>query len=500
MSKDRRHIPKASTLMGSLRSMGYSFESAIADVVDNSISAHAQRIQILFPRTPMEELALGILDDGDGMTADELFEAMRYGCLSADEDRTEDDLGRFGLGMKSASLSQCRVLTVVSYEGKKVNGFTWDYNHILETQDWMIKELDTSEIDALPYIDKLKEQKRGTLVIWQDFDVISKSSGGQVYSTLVEYRSSLENALSLIYHRFLSEVGSSRIHIFINELEISPQDPFLENHPKTTRKKEIDLDIKDSNGIERMIQIRPYILPFATDLKEKDKRLIGGIENLRAKQGFYIYRNKRLIIWGTWFGMKKRAELTKNARIRVDIPNTLDDIWSIDIKKQQASIPKQILHRLKKSVEAALDFSVRQQSYRGRTSRVHEDIDYIWDRKEGRSNTFFYQINRESKLYQFVRDKMSDEDYGYLEMLLTEIEKNLPIQQLYIDKSNECISEPDETDDRLDDVYQMAVTLAITMMNIRTDGWEAIVNDLMNSEPWCKYPEIKEKLLKEKIQ
>ena len=497
MSKDRRHIPKASTLMGSLRSMGYSFESAVADVVDNSISAHAQRIQILFPRTPMEELALGILDDGDGMTADELFEAMRYGCLSADEDRTEDDLGRFGLGMKSASLSQCRVLTVVSYEGKKVNGFTWDYNHILETQDWMIKELDMSEIDALPYIDKLKEQKRGTLVIWQDFDVISKSSGGQVYSTLVEYRSSLENALSLIYHRFLSEVGSSRIHIFINELEINPQDPFLENHPKTTRKKEIDLDIKDSNGIERMIQIRPYILPFATDLKEKDKRLIGGIENLRAKQGFYIYRNKRLIIWGTWFGMKKRAELTKNARIRVDIPNTLDDIWSIDIKKQQASIPKQILHRLKKSVEAALDFSVRQQSYRGRTSRVHEDIDYIWDRKEGRSNTFFYQINRESKLYQFVRDKMSDEDYGYLEMLLTEIEKNLPIQQLYIDKSNECISEPDETDDRLDDVYQMAVTLATTMMNIRTDGWEAIVNDLMNSEPWCKYPNIKDKLLNE---
>ena len=499
MSKDRRHIPKASTLMGSLRSMGYSFESAVADVVDNSISAHAHRIQILFPRTPMEELALGILDDGDGMTADELFEAMRYGCLSADEDRTEDDLGRFGLGMKSASLSQCRVLTVVSYEGKKVNGFTWDYNHILETQDWMIKELDMSEIDALPYIDKLKEQKRGTLVIWQDFDVISKSSGGQVYSTLVEYRSSLENALSLIYHRFLSEVGSSRIHIFINELEINPQDPFLENHPKTTRKKEIDLDIKDSNGIERMIQIRPYILPFATDLKEKDKRLIGGIENLRAKQGFYIYRNKRLIIWGTWFGMKRRAELTKNARIRVDIPNTLDDIWSIDIKKQQASIPKQILHRLKKSVEAALDFSVRQQSYRGRTSRVHEDIDYIWDRKEGRSNTFFYQINRESKLYQFVRDKMSDEDYGYLEMLLTEIEKNLPIQQLYIDKSNECISEPDETDDRLDDVYQMAVTLATTMMNIRTDGWEAIVNDLMNSEPWCKYPNIKDKLLNEHI-
>lgn len=363
----------------------------------------------------------------------------------------------------------------------------------------MIKELEAKEIDALPYIAKLKEQNKGTIVIWQDFDVLSNSSGGQVYSTLVDLRSSLESTLALIYHRYLSGIGTQRLHIFINELDINPLDPFLEQHPKTTVKKEIELDIMDSSGIERMIKIRPFILPFATELKEKDKQLIGGVENLRAKQGFYIYRNKRLIIWGTWFGMKQRAELTKNARIRVDIPNSLDDIWSIDIKKQQASIPKQILHRLKKAVEEALEFSVRQQTYRGRTEKVNENLDYIWDRKRGRNNTFFYQINRESKLFQFVRDKMSDEDYGYMEMLLNEIENNLPIQQLYIDKSNESISTPEETNERLDDVYQMAVTLASTMMNIRTDGWEAIVNDLMNSEPWCKYPAIKEKLLKEII-
>lgn len=486
--------------MGSLRSMGYSFESAVADVIDNSISAHAKNIRILFPSTPLDELAIGILDDGDGMKGDVLFEAMRYGCLSAEEERVEDDLGRFGMGMKSASLSQCRCLTVVSFDGNNLNGFTWDYNHIIKTQDWIIQELEKYEIDKLPYIEKLKEQKKGTLVIWQDFDVIYNSSGGQVYSTLVDLRSSLENTLALIYHRFLSITGVQRLHIYINELDIKPLDPFLEQHPKTTIKKEIELDIKDSNAIERIIKIRPFILPYATELREKDKQLIGGIENLRAKQGFYIYRNKRLIIWGTWFGMKQRAELTKNTRIRVDIPNTLDDIWSIDIKKQQASIPKQILQRLKKAVDEALEFSIRQQTYRGRTEKVDERIDYIWDRKRGRNNTFFYQINRESKLFQFVRDKMSDEDYGYLEMLLTEIENNLPIQQLYIDKSYESISAPEETNGRLDDVYQMAVTLATTMMTIRSDGWEAIINDLMNSEPWCKYPAIKEKLLKEKIQ
>ena len=272
--------------MGSLRSMGYSFESAVADVVDNSISAHAQNVRILFPTNPMDELALGILDDGDGMTSDVLFEAMRYGCLSAEKERTEDDLGRFGMGMKSASLSQCRRLTVVSYESKKLNGFTWDYNHIIETQDWMIQELNPTEIEALPYIQKLKGQEGGTIVIWQDFDVLSNSSGGQVYSTLVDLRSSLESTLALIYHRYLSGVGTSRLHIYINELDIKPLDPFLEQHPKTTIKKEIELDILDSSGVERMIKIRPFILPFATELKEKDKQLIGGIENLRAKQGF----------------------------------------------------------------------------------------------------------------------------------------------------------------------------------------------------------------------
>ena len=495
MSKDRKHIPKASTLMGSLRSMGYSFESAVADVIDNSISAHAQNIRILFPSTPLDELAIGILDDGDGMKGDVLFEAMRYGSLSAEEERSEDDLGRFGMGMKSASLSQCRCLTVISFDGETLNGFKWDYNHILMTQDWMIQELEKNEIDELPYIERLKKQDKGTLVLWQDFDVISNSSGGQIYSTLVESRSTLENTLALIYHRYLTGLGMQHLHIYINELGIKPQDPFLEQHPKTTVKKEIELDIKDSNGIERIIKIRPFILPFATELREKDKQLIGGIENLRAKQGFYVYRNKRLIIWGTWFGMKQRSELTKNTRIRVDIPNTLDDIWSIDIKKQQASIPKQILQRLKKAVDEALDFSVRQQTYRGRTEKVNDKIDYIWDRKRGRNNTFFYLINRESNLFKFIREKMTEEDYNYLEILLTEIEKNLPIQQLYIDKSNESIATPEETDERLDDLYQMAITLASTMMNIRSDGWKAIINDLMNSEPWCKYPSIKDKLL-----
>ena len=132
MSTDRKLVPKASTLMGSLRSMGYSFESAVADVIDNSISSHAQNVRVLFPTSPLDELALGILDDGDGMTEEVLFEAMRYGSLSAEEERSEDDLGRFGMGLKSASLSQCRCLTVVSYDGNN----TWNTNVVTPYNEW----------------------------------------------------------------------------------------------------------------------------------------------------------------------------------------------------------------------------------------------------------------------------------------------------------------------------------------------------------------------------
>lgn len=494
MSKDKRHIPKASTLMGSLRSMGYSFEAAVADIIDNSISAHAANIRILFPTNPLDSMAVGILDDGDGMDKESLFEAMRYGSTASEDKRLEDDLGRFGMGLKSASLSQCRILTVVSFDGLTYNAFTWDYSYIIEKQDWIIKELNSSEINQLPYIDYLKEQAKGTLVIWEDFDVLHKSSGGQIYETLNDLRTTLESSIALIFHRYLSSTGKGGLKIYINNLSVSPLDPFLENHPKTTFKKEKTIAILDSNGEEQLVFIKPFVLPFAADLKEKDKKLLGGIENLRSKQGFYVYRNKRLIIWGTWFGMNKRAELTKNARIRVDIPNTLDDIWSIDIMKQKASIPKRILNQLRTTVMEALDISVRQQNYRGRTHNADSNIDYIWDRKEGRNNMFYYEINRNSKLFKFVKDHISDDDYMYLDMLVTEIERNIPTHQMYLDKSNEAIY-VEEDKSRIDEVLQIGISMGAMLLKLRNDTVEIIVDELMKSEPFCHYPSIKTQLI-----
>ena len=496
MAKDKQNIPKADVLMGSLRSMGYSFEAAIADVIDNSISAKASTVHVLFPTNPLDKMAVGILDDGIGMSSDDLFEAMRYGSSASEAIRREDDLGRFGMGLKSASLSQCRILTVVSVKDKSVSAFSWDYNHILQKKEWVVKEHTKEEVQQIPYsehIFNLGTIKNGTLVVWQDFDILSKASDGQVYETLNELRDKVDNYIALIFHRFISS-RQNKVTFYVNNHKVRARDPFLESHEKTTFKKERTIALPDSSGVERLIRVKPYILPFATDLSNNDKRLLGGIENMRAQQGFYVYRNNRLIIWGTWFGMKPRGELTKNARIRVDIPNTLDDIWSIDIKKQTATIPKRIQNQLKNTVMQAMEISVAKQTHRGRKERVDENIDYIWDRMEGRDNTFFYQINRESKLYQFIKSKMSDEDAIFLDMFVEEIERNVPTQQIYIDKSNDAII-VEESDARLNDVFQLGVTMVDTIKNFGIKTVNEVIEDIMKSEPFCNYPDIKDKLI-----
>lgn len=492
--KPIKNIPKADHLMGSMRSMGYTFESAVADIIDNSISAECREIKLQFPKEALN-CYVSILDNGYGMTSKELFNAMRYGSSASEDNRSIDDLGRFGLGLKSASLSQCRKLTVISKQGNSISGFSWDYNYIIEHKDWYVMELSIEEINNIPSVKSLLEQSSGTLVVWEDFDIIEKSSSGLIFSTLCDYKDKIIKHLALVFHRYIDAPKNEKVTMYLNNHKIVALDPFLEGNPKTTRKKEIDIAINDSNHIERHVLVQPFVLPFYKDLTETDKNKLGGIESLRTKQGYYVYRNKRLIIWGTWFGLP-RNELTKNARIRVDIPNTLDDIWNIDIKKQSAAIPKSIQNQLRKKVEDVMDISVRQQTHRGRSSKVNEKIDYIWSRIEGRDKHYFYEINRESNLFNFVRSKISDEDYSYVEILIDEIEKNIPIQQIYTDQSCNAIIEKEDKD-REGEIFQKALLMIDFAMQFAVDKtFKEIIDNNFNSEPFCRYPNVKELLYK----
>lgn len=494
MPKFIENTPEAGRLMGSMRSMGYTFESAMADIIDNSISANSHEIHLYFP-VDASSCYVAILDDGTGMSNDEIFQAMRYGSSACEDNRSETDLGRFGLGMKSASLSQCRVLTVASKKDGKIKAYRWDYNHIQGQKLWLVGELYKTEIESLPHINELKSMPHGTLVLWQDFDLISKSSSGLVFHTLMGYKTKMIDYVGLIFHRYINATNNKdKVVFYVNKLKIDALDPFLEKHPKTTQRKEFDLPVKDKNGILQNIHVVPYVLPFIKDLSDKDIKKLGGIENMRIKQGFYIYRNKRLIIWGTWFGLQ-RNELTKNARIQVDIPNSLDDIWSIDIKKQSAAIPVMIQTQLKRAVDDAMNFSIRQQTHRGRRNNVDSHINYIWNRMEGRDqNHFYYEVNRETELFKLVKSNLSEESYSYVEMLINEIEKGLPFQQMYIDSANNSIQVQELTDEETAELLQRAIKLVNDYVEVGLEKKEIIDNIVMNEEIFSKASKLKEKL------
>jgi hypothetical protein len=472
--------------------MGYTFESAVADIIDNSVSVKANLVEIKFPVNPTE-LYVAICDNGIGMSKEELFDAMKYGSSLKKGNRSEDDLGRFGLGLKAASLSQCRKLTVVSKKNGKLSAYVWDLDVIEKEQNWIMIDCSEEEISQIKNVDFLDLYESGTIVVWEDFDFMRESSGNE-YAELINYENSTAEYLSLIFHRFLNRQGANKLTIKINNFTLSGYDPFLENHPKTTVRKAFTIPIKDKDGVERNVTVQPYVLPFYKDLSNEDKKLSGGIENYRTKQGFYIYRNERLIVWGTWFG-RNRDELTKYARIKVDIPNTLDSIWGIDIKKQSAKIPASIKQRLTRAVDDAMDVAVRKQTYRGRIAKVDEDIDYIWNRTDDRG-VITYKINRSSKIFEFIKEKFGDDVWNDIDLVLEEIENAVPYQQIYIDKSQNKINE-DIDDERKAEIADKARMLLDLMVKVSGESKEDAINRIVKSEPFNKYQGLKELLMED---
>ena len=491
MEKYIANDPSAEIVVNSMRAMGYSFESAVADVIDNSIAAKASLIELKFPVDPMD-CYVAICDNGIGMSRERLIEAMKYGSQTEDGTRAIDDLGRFGLGMKTASLSQCRKLTVVSKHNKTTSAFIWDLDVIDAKKGWYMVECTDEQISSIKHYDFLDSIETGTIVLWENFDYIDKASGGNVYAELSRLKDSVADYLSLIFHRYLNREGNSKVNIKVNNYALSGLDPFLENHKKTNIRHKIDIPIEDSTGVERYVSVQPYVLPFQKDLTAEDKKLSGGVENYRSKQGFYIYRNERLIIWGTWFG-RHRDELTKYARIKVDIPNTLDDIWNIDIKKQNATIPSRIKTRLTRAVDEAMDIAVKQQKHRGRLEKVNDDIDYIWDRIKGRGDNFTYKINRNSKIFELIHNSVSDEIWAQFDMVLEEIENAVPYQQIYIDKSQNKVDE-EVDEERKAEIKAKAEMLLRFAVGMGGTTRENAIEELFKAEPFNQFPELKDLL------
>ncbi len=481
---ERECVPFAPALIESMRSLGYSFSSAIADLIDNSISAKAKKIDIY--TNPGSDPYLVILDDGCGMSDSELYEAMRYGSTNPLEQRDEDDLGRFGLGMKSASLSQCRKLVVVSKKRGKVCAYSWDLDFVIESQAWMVKCFDESEYNSLPNIDKLGDIKHGTYILLSEFDRV-KESTGNVAETFSKKLDEMIGHLSLVFHRFLD----GGLKIAVNSRRIEPKDPFLLNHRATQRKRENSFYINDEK-----IVLHPYILPHLSKLSQADLDKVGGKERLRNDQGFYVYRNRRLIIWGTWFRLERKDELNKLARVMVDIPNSLDYMWSIDIKKSTASLPDIIKKNMYNAVYESVLSSEAVHEFRGLRINKDPNIEYVWERIKVRDG-YEYQINRKIPQLELLLSSLDEAEVKLLNTVLNTIEASFPVGALYVDAAKGNIE--DKKEDKDDIIKKMWDELQVQMSYVieKKLDVKAYYTAFSKVEPYCNYPEIKEKIEKE---
>jgi hypothetical protein len=409
--------PEASAMIETFRAVGYSIETAIADILDNSISAFAKNIWIDYAWRGSDTV-IGIIDDGRGMDQEELIQAMRPGSISPLKIRHEHDLGRFGLGLKTASFSQCRKFCVISKRDNVESYWTWDLDYVDQEKSWKLIKYRPAGLDLNL---RINDFTSGTVVLWWDIDRLVKDTQADRESSKANFFATMEKVkkhLSMVFHRYI-EKG---LNIWLRGRKIEPWDPFMIGFDGLQARPETWLE-------DGKVCIKGFVLPHRSKLSTEQYNYgKGPKDSWTAHQGFYIYRNRRLLVAGEWLGLFKREVHYDLCRIKVDIPNNMDDEWQIDIKKSIARPPT----RLRESIIAVVK-DVRVQAvevYRHKGKVIRRKLstdDYFpfWIEKT-RHGKRFYQINRE---HPVVKEILTNSN-GFVrqfEKVLQFIEETVPV-------------------------------------------------------------------------
>jgi Histidine kinase-, DNA gyrase B-, and HSP90-like ATPase len=426
--KTTEAVPEASSMIETFRAIGYSLESAVADIVDNSISASAKNIWINFEWKGSQTWFL-IKDDGNGMDNDELIQAMRPGSKNPLDDRNNKDLGRFGLGLKTASFSQCRKLTVISKkQNSGTNFWTWDLDFVKKTGNWNIVNYIPNEEIFQEDIEKIEV---GTIVIWNDIDRLVKGFNVDDNKALDKYLLVMEQVkkhLAMVFHRFI-ETG--KLKIFFQDNLIQAWNPFLLSETSTQGFPEEPLQ----NG---KVAIKGFVLPHKSKITEEVYKESEGPKGWNEQQGFYIYRNERLLLAGDWLGMFRKEEHYKLARIQIDLPNNLDSEWQIDIKKSVARPPIILREQLKAYAGQVRSQAVAVYRHKGKSVRRLPGQKFVplWVEHK-RGDKWFYKINRQHPILEDINQQSISEPQKAIEKLVRFIEETIPTKSIYIKEAEE---------------------------------------------------------------
>src|SRR6266511_4174980 len=340
-------LPSARRLILSLRDIGYDFVHAVADLVDNSIAAEASTVTIDVCFAGVQSW-LRVADDGIGMSAATITEAMRYG--SQRPYGTDDDLGKFGLGLKTASMSQCRRLSVASRTGNlnsPIQVRILDLDHIEQTDEWEVLVAKPSRCDAL-VVEPLQYQI-GTVVLWQSLDRVL-------------------GYLGMVFHRFLAgEIPRRRkLTITINGTKVEAWDPFARDEPATEVLPVREFEVRTPTGVG-LVRLRPFVLPRQDRFSSEAAFMrAGGPGRWNSQQGLYIYRANRMIQSGGWSRLRTSDEHSKLARAALDFHPDLDSAFEVNVAKARVNLPADLRERLREPIDDLARWA--QRVYRQRDS------------------------------------------------------------------------------------------------------------------------------------
>jgi hypothetical protein len=361
-------IPSARRLVHSLRDLGYDFPQAVADLVDNSITAEATRVAVDL-RFEGQDSWLRIADNGTGMAGTAITEAMRYG---SQQTYGEEDLGKFGLGLKTASLSQCRKLSVATRRGAdraRIEARVLDLDHVIQSNRWEIFTVPPGTRDAK--LVKPLETGPGTVALWESLDRIlgyKIPTGKRAETALAALGEQLKLHLGMVFHRFLSgEIeGRKRVRILVNGRLVKPWDPFGPTESETRPLPGCDIDVRTTDGFG-LVRFQPYVLPPREKFSSEESfHWYAGPRKWNAQQGLYIYRANRMIQSGGWNRLRAPDEHVKLARAAIDFYPDLDSAFEINVAKARAVLPADLRERLREPVESLV--RVAQSIYRANSA------------------------------------------------------------------------------------------------------------------------------------
>ena len=341
--------PSAARLTESLRDIGYDFPTAVADIIDNSIAAGATRVEVEI-RFAGEDSWVSIADDGEGMTTNAMLEALRYGSR---REYGRGDLGRYGLGLKTASLSQCRSVTVVARRrgSERTSARMIDLDVIADYDDWIIV---TPVMDMrVTRAKELIKDTGGTVVVWRNLDRVlpeKRPEGGWARRRVENLETKTREHLGIVFHRFLEGAQGDPLVITVNGVKVVPWNPFAPDEPARAElpPQRFELTVGESTGA---VGLQCVVLPSRDQFSSAGEfdRMSGPL-NWNRQQGLYVYRADRLVQWGGWFGIRGIDEHTKLARAALDFDTDLDLVFNINVAKMRVTMPPQLRQLLERPI------------------------------------------------------------------------------------------------------------------------------------------------------